>query len=59
MKLDVLPILRRFLSHAYDLKSVADYATGPEAFVPLDQAAKAIDTARRFLNCVQALLDTP
>jgi uncharacterized protein (UPF0332 family) len=51
--------LRRFLSQAYDLKSVADYATGPEAFVPLDQAEKAIDTARRFLDCVVVLLSTP
>jgi uncharacterized protein (UPF0332 family) len=51
--------LRRFLSQAYDLKSVADYATGPDAFVPLDQAAAAIVTARRFLDCVVALLDMP
>jgi hypothetical protein len=51
--------LRRFLSQAYDLKSVADYATGPDSFVPLDLAAAAIDTARRFPDCVVVLLDTP
>jgi uncharacterized protein (UPF0332 family) len=49
--------LRRFPSQAYDLKSVADYATGPDAIVPLEQAAKAIGTAHRFLDCVTSLLD--
>jgi uncharacterized protein (UPF0332 family) len=49
--------LRRFLSQAYDLKAVADYATGPDAIVPLEQAAKAIEMARRFLDCVTSLLD--
>jgi hypothetical protein len=27
--------------------------------IPLRQAAKAIDTVRRFLDCIVALLDTP
>jgi uncharacterized protein (UPF0332 family) len=49
--------LRRFLSQDYDLSSLADYATGPDAIVPLEQAANAIGTARRFLDCVMALLD--
>ena len=48
--------LRRFLAQAYDLKATADYATGPEAVVPLDRAASAIDTARRFLAAVALLL---
>ena len=55
----VAPGLRRFLSRAYDLKSLADYATGPEAYVPLEQAASAIEIARQFLNCVEALIDPP
>ena len=49
--------LRRFLSQAYDLKSLADYATGPDAIVPLEQAANAIMMARRFLDRVMSLLD--
>jgi len=54
-----LPVdLRRFLAQAYDLKAVADYATGPEAVVPLERAAAAIDTARRFLAAVEQLIVT-
>jgi len=51
--------LRRFLAQAYDLKAVADYATGPEAVVPLDRAAAAIETARRFLAAVEHLSAMP
>ncbi len=47
--------LRRFLAQAYDLKSVADYATGPEAVVRLDRAAAATGTPRRFLGCCRAV----
>ena len=41
---DVKP--RQFLAQAYDLKKLADYATGPEAAVPLDRAAAALAEAR-------------
>ena len=51
------PELRRFLGQAYNLKTVADYATGPKAIVPLERAANAILIARRFLDCVLVLLD--
>lgn len=51
--------LRRFLAQAYDLKAVAGYATGPEAVVPLDRAAAAIETARRFLAAVEQLVAAP
>jgi hypothetical protein len=51
--------LRRFLTQGYDMKSVADYETGPDAFVPVDQAASAIATARRFIDRVVALLGEP
>ena len=50
--------LRRFLAQAYDLKSVADYGTGPEAVIPLDRAAAAIAIARRFLDVVAQLVAT-
>lgn len=51
--------LRLFLARAYDLKTIADYATGPEAAVPLDRAASAIATAHRFLAAVGQLVATP
>ncbi len=35
----------RFLSHAYNLKDIADYEIGPDAGVPLDRARDAIETA--------------
>ncbi|HLB98930.1 MAG TPA: hypothetical protein VJK90_14760 [Acetobacteraceae bacterium] len=31
--------LRQFLAQAYDVKAVADYATGSDAVMPLDRAA--------------------
>ena len=51
--------LRRFLAQAYDLKTIADYATGPDAVVPLRQAALAIETARRFVAAVEQLVSMP
>jgi uncharacterized protein (UPF0332 family) len=50
--------LRQFLAQAYDLKTLADYATGPEAAVPLERAAAALATARRFVDVVAAVLAT-
>jgi hypothetical protein len=49
-------VLRRFLSEGYKLKAVADYETGPDAVVPLEQAARALATAGRFLQTVADLL---
>jgi uncharacterized protein (UPF0332 family) len=49
--------LRRFLSQGYKLKATADYEVGPEAVVPLEEAAAAIDTAARFLDAVTELLE--
>ncbi|HEX3685450.1 MAG TPA: HEPN domain-containing protein [Bryobacteraceae bacterium] len=48
--------LRRFLSEGYKLKAIADYETGPDATVPLEQAATAIETASRFIGTVAELL---
>lgn len=48
--------LRRFLTDAYDLKSVADYAVGADAFVSIEDAAAAIDVAGQFLACIEGLL---
>jgi uncharacterized protein (UPF0332 family) len=49
--------LRRFLAQAYDLKTLADYATGPEAAVPPDRAAAALATAHRFVDAVAGALE--
>ncbi len=48
--------LRRFLPHAFSLKAVADYETGPDAVVSAEQVETAIVTATRFVECVTALL---
>lgn len=49
--------LRRFLSEGYRLKAIADYEVGPEAVVPIQEAATAIETAARFVDTVGELLD--
>jgi len=50
------PELRRFLTDAYDLKSVADYALGEDAVVSPEDAAEAIATADRFVAAIERLL---
>ena len=49
--------LRRFLSEGYRLKAIADYEVGPEAIVPLQEAASAIEIAARFVASVVELLE--
>lgn len=51
--------LRRFLPRVYDLKAICDYRVGPDAVVPLEKAAAAVDEAERFLECVAGLVGTP
>jgi uncharacterized protein (UPF0332 family) len=48
--------LRAFLSHAYNLKALADYETNPDAEVSVEQATQAIEQARRFTVHLQSLL---
>lgn len=43
------PDLRTFLSRAYDLKSIADYETGPGSTVSAERAAEAVATAETFV----------
>ena len=50
--------LRRFLSQAYEFKSVADYFTGDGGGVSPERAADAIASAKRFLDQVVKLLPT-
>jgi uncharacterized protein (UPF0332 family) len=48
--------LRRFLPQSFNLKAVADYELGPDAIIPTEQAAAAIETATRFVTCIAELL---
>jgi uncharacterized protein (UPF0332 family) len=48
--------LRRFLSEGYKLKAIADYETGPDAVVPLDQAEAAIEKAGMLIELVAEFL---
>jgi uncharacterized protein (UPF0332 family) len=48
--------LRAFLPRAYNLKAIADYATGPGSYVSAESAREAIQTARRFVECVVDLI---
>lgn len=45
-----------FLSRTYNLKSVADYETSPDAIVPVERSANAIAMAERFIAAVEQLL---
>ncbi|NYZ10935.1 HEPN domain-containing protein [Azospirillum sp. RWY-5-1] len=51
------PESRRFLSQAYSLKAVADYELGPDAEIPPDRAAAALDRARSVVDVVMKVLD--
>jgi uncharacterized protein (UPF0332 family) len=50
------PDLRVFLSHAYNLKAIADYETGPGAEVSAEQATQALAQAKRFVAYLASLL---
>ena len=44
--------LRAFLGRAYGLKAIADYETGPDSHVTAERAREAVETARRFVDCI-------
>jgi hypothetical protein len=48
--------LRQFLPQSFGMKAVADYELGPQAVIPAEQAAAAIETAARFVACIATLL---
>ena len=48
--------LRAFLGRTYNLKAIADYETGPGSHVSAEMAREAVQTARRFVEAVAALL---
>jgi uncharacterized protein (UPF0332 family) len=45
-----------FLAHGYEIKSWADYGTGPQAEHIQITPAEAIEAAGRFIEAVQSLL---
>jgi hypothetical protein len=51
--------MRRFLTDACDLKSVADNAFGPAAVVSTDDASTTNETAVRFVGHIEDLLWPP
>jgi uncharacterized protein (UPF0332 family) len=51
--------LRAFLGRTYNLKAIADYETGPGSEVTSEQAQQAIETATRFIACIETLLENP
>ena len=53
------PKLRAFLSRTYNLKAIADYDTDPASEVSVEPAQQAIDTAKRFVASIVALLAQP
>jgi uncharacterized protein (UPF0332 family) len=50
--------LVKFLSAAYELKSIADYNTDPATRITADQAQDAIATATRFVTVIEELIGT-
>ncbi len=48
--------LRAFLGRAYQLKAIADYETGPGSKVSPESAREAVQTGRRFVECVTTLI---
>jgi uncharacterized protein (UPF0332 family) len=48
--------IRAFLGRTYDLKAIADYMTGPGSHISAEMAHEAVDSARRFVDAVAALL---
>ena len=45
-----------FLAHAYTLKEVADYETGPGSNIPLERSTAAVETATRFVDGIAHLI---
>ncbi len=48
-----------FLAKAYELKSVADYGMNSTAKILNQDATAAIETAARFLDCIECLILSP
>ena len=53
----IAPALRIFLSQSYNPKFIADYEIEPGAKVTAELATATLDTARRFVARIAALLE--
>ena len=49
----ITPDHRAFLSRAYNFKAAADYETGPDSALSIDQASVALANARSFIDAVE------
>jgi hypothetical protein len=47
------------MSRSYEFKSVADYFSGPDPVTSPEEAAEAIETAKRFVAHFAALVPVP
>ena len=52
------PDLRIFLSHAYNLKAIADYETGPGSEISAERAAAALETGKQLVAHIAGLIPT-
>jgi uncharacterized protein (UPF0332 family) len=50
---------RGFLSRTYNLKSIADYETDPEAEITAERARDAIEGAERFVREIASVIENP
>lgn len=50
------PKLRTFLSHAYNLKAIADYEGGPGSEVSAEQATSAVEAGKQFVTHIAGLI---
>lgn len=50
------PAFRPFLARMYDLKTVADYATEPDATISVEEAAEAAQLAEAFVALIERIL---
>jgi uncharacterized protein (UPF0332 family) len=48
--------IRAFLGRSYELKSIADYETGPASHISAERAREAIDSARRFIERITSMI---
>jgi uncharacterized protein (UPF0332 family) len=53
---DIDPDMSRVLAHGYEVKSRADYGTGPEGVVSARSAEEAIEDAARFIATIEEVL---
>jgi hypothetical protein len=51
--------IRAFLGRTYDLKAIADYATGPGSHISAERANEAIKAAHPVVECIAGVAQHP